>query len=108
MGLTKKMRTAAQAHANDPFKTDKQIAQEVGASTVSMCRWRKSAEWNEYVDSLMKNRWKEAGKKAQQKMEQLMEDGDFKAVQYILDSAGYKATEQLEINTTIKVSIEDD
>lgn len=108
IGLSAKQKKAAYLYAIE-LKTQKEISDILKISEQSICAWKKKPEWNEEIDRLLKEEWKESCKKLQKKMIDKADRGDFRALEYVLNSNGYKAPEELVVeNKTINVTIEDD
>lgn len=110
MGLSKKAKMACEIMAANPFLKDKEIAEQVQISATQFCLWKRKPEFQEYWDECLRREWKGYSKKCQKLMWDLAENGDRLAVQYILDSCGYKPKEEVAIESeglNIHVSIDD-
>ena len=107
--LTARQKRGAYMHAIE-LKTGKEIAAECGVSEQSVCAWKKNELWQAEVDRLLKEEWKDACKELQKIMiKKARKDEDFKALEYVLNSNGYKAPEEFSIEQkTITVSIDED
>lgn len=91
------------------LKNGKEIAAECGVSEQSVCKWKKNPLWQEEVDKLLKEEWRESCKSLQKKMIEKAEKGEYKALEYILNSNGYSQPQEININSdTIKVTIDDE
>ena len=107
--LGRKEKASAEYYALYPTKTQGEICEELQINQSTLSRWKKRPEWQAYVDEILREHWKDAARKAQKQMETMMENGDYKATEYILNSAGYGATKNVNItaDTTITLNIED-
>lgn len=106
--LTAKQVKAAYMYAIE-LKSFNDISAELGVSRQSLWKWKNDPRWQKEVDRILKEEWREACKSLQKKMIKKAEDGEFKALEYVLNSNGYKAPEVVEVaQKTISVSITDD
>lgn len=106
--LTAKQVKAAYMYAIE-LKSFNDISAELGVSRQSLWKWKNDPRWQKEVDKILKEEWREACKSLQKKMIKKAEDGEFKALEYVLNSNGYKAPEVVEVaQKTISVSITDD
>lgn len=107
--MTKKQQMAAEFMIQYPLKQDKDIAAMVGFTPQALCKVKKTPEFKEYLDKRLKETWKDSIRAAQNTMIELAKQGDRAAAQYILDSAGYQAPQEINLNTNvIKVEVVDD
>lgn len=108
--LTKKQQTAAQLYALYPKMSQSKICQEIGCSEQWFSYTKRKPEWQEYVTSILNEQWKDSIREAQQQMLNLMRNGDYRATQYILDSAGYGAVQKVNVvaDNVITIEILDD
>lgn len=107
--LTKKMMAAAEYRVLHPTETTEKIAKEVGVDPSSIYKWQKKEEFQEYEHKLCQQRFRNAEKIAMQKMIELADRGNYKAVQYLLDGAGYKAEEKVSVSgSEISITISDE
>lgn len=107
--LTKNMRVGAELMIAHPNWTNQQIADEIGIAEVTIRKWKYHELFNEYLDKRLAEEWKSYRIPAQKKMKELADNGDYRAIAYILDSNNYQAPQQIEINqNTIKVTIDND
>lgn len=108
--LTPKQRAAAEYYALHPKITQEEISKLVGVCEWTITYWKKNPLWIAYVDELLREQWKDAARVAQRQMQNMMENGDYRATEYILNSAGYGATKNVNVttDTTITLNIEDE
>ena len=96
----------------DGVKTQKQIADEIKISEATICNWKKNEEFiSEYTSSLKKAMKDVAAKAFQTEIKLLSARSEMVrllAAKDLLDRAGFKADEKLQIEGTAKVMIVDD
>ena len=107
---TVKQLAAIEALVAHPEMTQREIAESVGISEVQLCKLRrKNAGFKALLDERLRETWADSRRVAQKTMIKLAEEGDFQASKYILDSAGYAAPQEINLNANvIKVTVEDD
>lgn len=93
-------------------KTQKQIAKEIQSSEGIISEWKKNKEFKDEIQKQMKENFGSLAIKAQRKLEKLLNSKNeyiqIQAIKDILDRAGYKATEKLDVAGAIPVVIKDD
>lgn len=114
MKLTAKQRLYINAKVNSPLLSDYEICRQNGISRNRPYEWRKNPEFVATLDEAYKEIWKNASKKAQDRMVKLLdsnkEEVALNAAKYILDANGYKQPTQLQVEATVNeiiVSIDD-
>lgn len=95
--LTSKQKRAAEIMVAEPEKSYVDIADELGIDAGTLWRWRKKPKFQEYEHELCVERFKDLEKLAIQKLKENAMKGNQKAIEYLLDFAGYKTKEQIEI-----------
>lgn len=106
--LTARQKRGAYMHAIE-LKTGKEIAAACGVSEQSVSAWKHNPLWQAEVDRLLKEEWKEACKELQKIMIAKARKGEYKPLEYILNSNNYAAPERVEIEQkTIEVTIDED
>ena len=106
--LTPQQKKAAYLMAIE-LKTNKEIAAEVGISETTMSKWKHNPLFQEEVDRLLKEEWRDACKELQKIMVAKARKGEFKPLAYVLDSNGYQAPAEVVVEQkTIEVNIEDE
>ena len=104
--LKTKQKKLAELMVAEPELTNERYAERIGIDPTTIYRWKKSEEFNEYLHSLCKERFKDMEKLAMQKLKEHIEKGNWKATQYVLDGLGYKPDEVVDIkNSDINISI---
>lgn len=94
---------------NNPFATYKEIADAAGIDVTTFRAWRNDASFMEEYHTRTAARFREMEARAMAKLDNLVSDGEWQAVKYVLDGNGYKPTDKVEVQqTTINVSVEDD
>lgn len=94
---------------NNPFATYKEIADAAGIDVTTFRAWRNDAAFMEEYHTRTAARFREMEARAMAKLDNLVSDGEWQAVKYVLDGNGYKPTDKVEVQqTTINVSVEDD
>lgn len=72
-------------------------------------KWVKSPVYYEEYKRRVNTQWREAVQTAQLQLINRVRNDDWKAIEYILDSAGYNATQKVELkNDTITINITGD
>ena len=106
--LSAKQKQAAFLYAIE-LKTMKEISSIIDISEQSLCKWKKDPMWQEEVDRILKEEWRDSCKSLQKIMINKAKDGDFKSLEYVLSSNGYKAPEQVIMTEkTINITIDED
>ena len=109
MALNAKMKLAAEIMVADPEKYYVDVATEVGVDESTLWRWRKRDDFQEYEHELCLERFKDLEKLAIKKLKENAMKNNQRAVEYILDYVGFKATEQVEVSEkVINICIEED
>ena len=106
--LTARQKRGAYMHAIE-LKSGKEIAAECGVSEQSVCAWKKNPLWQAEVDRLLKEEWREACKELQKIMISKARKGEYKPLEYVLNSNNYAAPERVEVEQkTINVYIDEE
>lgn len=105
MALTAKQKLAVEIMVSQPEKTYAEVASEVGVDDATLWRWRQKEEFQEYSHALCMQRFKDMEKMAIKKLQENAVNGNQKAIEYILDYIGYKATTKLEADVANEVTI---
>lgn len=109
MRLTPIMKKCAEILVNEPEKPIQEVADELGVHRVTLWKWRQREDYKEYEHKLCHDRFMDLEKLAIQKLKENTTKGNQKAIEYLLDYCGYKATDKLEVkDTTINVDIEEE
>ena len=111
-GLTSKMKLCAEILVNDPEKPIDEVAKELGVHRATLWKWRQRPDYKEYEHELCHERFLSLEKLAIQKLKENATKGNQRAVEYLLDYIGYKATEKVETKVsgiqTINVTVDED
>ena len=93
-------------------KTDKEIAQAINVTPKTICEWKKQKEFQEEYSSMVKTCLHYAASKAARTQINLLDSKStvarHMAAKDILDRAGFKAEDKLNINGSTPVRIVDD
>ena len=112
--LTPKSRACLELELENPNWSYQQLADAVGATKTIVWNWHQSPVYTDELSKRLKEDWKLAAKKAQSKMIELMnsekQEVALNAAKYVLDSTGYKPTDNISLETvgTIKINITDE
>lgn len=107
--FTPNMRKGIDAMMAYPFATYEEIGNIVGCSGAAVKSWKRHPLFQEELDKRLREEWSGARRMAQKQMMILAENGDYRAIQYILDSNGYQAPQKIELNNNvIKVTVDED
>lgn len=106
MGLSTKKKALAALMIAEPKLTNVTYAKRIGIDPKTLYKWKKTEEFKEYTEELLKEKWKDSERIAMQTVVSRAKNGDLKAAQYILDSLGYGAPikhegAEMNINVTI-------
>lgn len=106
--MNKRQRAAAELLVLHPEMKDKDICEKLLMSQTSLSGWKKKPEFQEYMEKIREENWKDATLKAQQNMQQMMNSDNenirYKANEYVLNSAGYNK-QQIEIEAARAINI---
>lgn len=103
--LSNKQKAAAELMVTNPEMTYEEVSQKLGISFMTLYRWRKLPEFQDFSHELCMERFKELEKIAVQKLLENVKKNNQKAIEYALDYMGYKATEKVEadLNATVEI-----
>lgn len=108
MRLTPKMKECAEIFVNNPELTCREVGAMLGVHESTISRWVKREDYKEYEHSLCHERFLSLEKLAIAKLKENTKKCNQKAIEYLLDYCGYKATDKLEVkDTTINVDVEE-
>lgn len=105
-GLTTKMKLCAEILVNDPERKIGDIAQELGVDRKTLWKWRQRDDYKAYEHELCHARFMDLEKLAIQKLKENATKGNQRAIEYLLDYAGYKPKDQQEIQMDAKIEID--
>lgn len=89
----------------NPYYNLNQIAEEAKISRQTFLDYRRNPEFMEEYNKLCRARFEAIQVKAVEKLNELVDGGDFKAVKYALDGAGYAAEQKLSVKSDTVISI---
>ncbi len=105
-GLTNKQKNAAEFMVANPDMNYEDVAQKLGISSMTLRRWRKLPEFQDFSHELCMERFKDLEKIAVQKLLENVRKNNQKAIEYALDYMGYKATEKVEADLNASIEID--
>lgn len=89
-------------------KTQKQIAKEIQVSENSISEWKKNKEFKEELQNQMKDNFGSLAVIAQKELGKLLKNKNanirIQAIKDVLDRAGYKPTDKVDVNGNIESS----
>lgn len=97
---------AAHKMAHEPQKTVKQIAEELEIPVDTLYQWRRKEAFMDEIEKESRLIFRRMQSKAVSKMEELIDNGNFNAVKYVLDGNRYAPEQKIDVSTDIKVVIE--
>lgn len=93
------MKLCAEILVADPEKPIDEVAKELGVHRATLWKWRQRADYKEYEHELCHERFLSLEKLAIQKLKENASKGNQKAIEYLLDYIGYKATEKVDVRS---------
>lgn len=104
--LTKNMLTGIEYMVAHPGARYQDIADACEVHIMSVQRWANSPLFIEEFRKRVNEKWGEAIATAQLQLVERVNNDDWKAIEYILDSAGYNETQKVEVKSdTITVNV---
>lgn len=104
--LKPKEKALAELMCCEPSLKIAEYAAKCKISEKSVYTYKNKPEFQQYLDELCKKKFKAMESLALKKLKEEVEGNNFKAIQYVLDGLGYKATEVQDV--TMDVSLEID
>lgn len=104
--LTTKMKKCAEILVAEPEKPIGEIAQELEVDPSTIWRWRKREDYKDYEHELCHERFMDLEKLAIKKLKENTRKGNQKAIEYLLDYIGYKATDHQEVQMDAKIEVD--
>ena len=106
VALNNKQIKAIELLVYQPYMTLNMTAKEVGVSRDTLHRWRnETPEFMEALDKAIKERWRNAEAMAVNGMISLASEGNFQAIKYMLDNAGYKPVDKIEAKVDARAQV---
>lgn len=108
--LKPRQKLIAELHVANPDMTVEEIANEVGVNPVTVYRLRRTPQYKKYEHELCQERFGDLEKIALKSLKENVQNNNQKAIEYVLDYLGYKATEKIEadLSSDINIVIDDD
>lgn len=92
---------------SNPTASDTKICNDCGIDVTTMWRWKHNDEFNATWEKMANDYWHDYVKQAQARMVELSHAQNLRvalsATQYILDSAGFNATQKIDANVDNKI-----
>lgn len=104
--LKPKEKKLAELMCCEPSLRNIDYAERCGISEKSVYVYKAKPEFQEYLSQLCKERFRAMEALAIRKLNEEINNNNFKAIQYLLDGLGYKAKEQQEIQMEAKIEID--
>lgn len=108
MQMNRRQRAAAEMMVLHPELSQQKIADKLMVSQTIVCKWKQDPQFQEYMEKIREENWKDATLKAQQNMQEMMNSENanirYKANEYVLNSAGFNK-QQIEIEAAKAVNI---
>ena len=109
MALTPKQQAVLEYWVNHPYDSLTQIQNRTNTSKTQFYKWRQDKEFMEEYHNLCRQKFEDMEALAIQKLNELADKGNWNAVKYIMDGAGFAAAQKIDLDTNvIKVTIDDD
>ena len=106
--LNKRSLEAINIMVTEPNLSLQEVADRLGVHYRTMHNYTNSPVFQEKLEEELKKEWKDARRIAQKRMIEKAENGNMRALEFILSSNGYQAPTTIEVNqNTIRVSIEE-
>ena len=106
--LSNKQKIAAEYMVANPEMSYEEVSQALNISSMTLYRWRKMPEFQDFSHELCMQKFKELEKLDVQKLLENVKKNNQKAIQYALDYVGFKAPEEVVVkDKTIKIEIEE-
>lgn len=93
----------------NPMMTNTEAGKQIGVNRNTIAEWKNNPEFQAEYKRRLREHWEGAELIAQETMQNLARNGDFKASKYILDSLGYAPAQKIEANVSqdIQINIEE-
>ena len=104
--LKPKERALAELMCCEPSLKVIEYAQKCGISEKTVYLYKNKPEFQQFLDELCKKKFKSMESLALKKLREEVDSNNFKAIQYVLDSLGYKAKEEQEVSMDVSIEID--
>ena len=104
--LSNKQKAAAEYMVVNPEMSYEEVAQKLEISSMTLRRWRKQPEFQDYSHELCLERFKDLEKLAIQKLCENVRKSNQKAIEYALNFAGYQGVQKIDADMTAKIEID--
>lgn len=103
--IDERMKRTLETWLANPLKSFKQIAIDAGISERTFYSYRQDADFMAKYHAEQQKRFSALEGKAVAQLENKLDEGEWKAIQYTLDGLGYKATDKVEMDNKTVISI---
>lgn len=103
--LKSKQKALAELMILKPELTNEEYAKEIGINPKTLYKWKKTVEFNEYLDELCKEKFNDMERLALEKLKAQLKKGNWKAIEYVLNGLGYKPEDKLDIKNSGDINI---
>lgn len=103
--LKAKQKLLAELMVLKPDWNNIDYANEIGINEKTFYRWKKEEEFQDYLHKLCKEKFLSFEKKAIRELENQIKEGNWKAIEYVLNGCGYLAPTKLDIDATLENNI---
>lgn len=105
MLLKPKQKALAELMILKPDLTNEQLAAEIGINPKTLYKWKKTVEFNEYLNELCKEKFSDMERLALEKLAAQLKKGKWQAIEYVLNGLGYKPEDKLDIKNSGDINI---
>ena len=105
MGLSARQKELADLMVLEPHLTNVEYANRIGIDPKTLYKWKKTEEFQEYLHSCCQLKFRSLEKLAISKLRENIMDGNQKAIEYVLDYAGYKPAQKAEVDLHSDIEI---
>lgn len=105
MGLSAKQKALADLMILKPELTNVEYAKEIGIDPKTLYKWKKTEEFQAYLHESCQLKFRLLEKLAVSKLKENIMDGNQKAIEYVLDYAGYKPAQKAEIDMHADIDV---
>lgn len=105
MALKPKQKALAELMVLKPDLTNEKYAEQIGIDPKTLYKWKKTEEFNDYINELCKAKFADMERLAMEKLAAQLKKGNWKAIEYVLNGLGYKPEDKLDIKNSGDINI---
>lgn len=105
MSLSAKQTALAELMVLEPTLTNVEYAKRVGIDPKTLYKWKKTEEFQSYLHECCQLKFRSLEKLAIGKLRENIMDGNQKAIEYVLNYAGYQPAQKAEIDLRSDIDI---